>query len=1021
MPSRFNVLAHAREMASVMRYTPGKRSGRGLLAAAALVVTMFAGNPAMADYGSVELAHLDPAEIRVLYHEGEYARVLLSAPAITGELDVDFDAELIGRVKAWHAWISILAEGLEEKQQFPELGHAVTYPFGERPTRVQGSFPFSIPRAAYEAHVLEACNARAAHLRDTQGQSDEEIFSAEHIIGIRVRGEYTYEMTGPDGADGKGRGLVYGIWSDDDGPRVRIVCEKSASLVTPPVVPEVEIANLKVVGNDSAAACSVSMVATIRTNAPGTEVDFHFESGSGQKSETHTVVTPGNSLHQKAYTYRLSGTGLQTGQVRMVIEGEETKSTWENYEVNCVANDFATLLPPKATALRFEVEKEVAHKGKVCPAVIAVIGSIEGRGKSSGKIALGADGNQIAEWSFKVTGNETVAFRGKHQISWHGKPATQQDIPLTMFVYGQKPTNNGDNENNEIGNEAAAPEAPSQAPLQDALQKMVSVSCTDAELASNDPTPPLPTFSPTSVGERMYQGYICPAEIVLDAQILGRDPFEGRAVLIARQQPSLFESQSQVKEYSFSIVKDEELALPFQPEVRWSNVPQIGDAPPKQTMDLSFQIFRAGGVLVSVERPLEVSCKTVNFPTAINMAPPKVHSLQVIRTTDEILYQGRICPTRVKLIGAFTGQGSASGNAFLGADGGLLTEEPFTIEDGVTDTILGEHTLNWVGVESPFQQDVEYVLRLDNAEGVEVDRETETETFACRNPEPVRGDTDRVDGLSSNATPQPQSYNLSISELGSKIRNGYVCPTKIGMGGFVQSGSEGFSGSISYFAGAVLQHSQGVNLGPNTGQGQSVEHVLDWDAGAFPEKDVIYAFKVENQYCIEVGSEVVTKRIACEKIETNRDPAVSGLSSGGSNATHAPTNEVVGQVALQTAPAFAIQAPKGRVRAGRIQLSGGPANAKYDLRFYRGDERGYRSVRSAQLPRQMTGRTATFNLRALSGSRTWRIEVCPAGTKDKKACQSSDFQLPRLKGAGGMKAPANPATTKVFVMPGLGG
>ena len=122
--------------------------------------------------------------------------------------------------------------------------------------------------------------------------------------------------------------------------------------------------------------------------------------------------------------------------------------------------------------------------------------------------------------------------------------------------------------------------------------------------------------------------------------------------------------------------------------------------------------------------------------------------------------------------------------------------------------------------------------------------------------------------------------------------------------------------------------------------------------------------------------------------------------------------------------AFDILAPKGQVREGRIQLSGGAANAKYDLHFYRGDKGGFKRVRSAQLPRQMTGRTATFNLKALSGGLDWRIEVCPAGTPagkaGKTACKTSDFRILQSSSLGKVKAPGPQGEPKTFILPGSG-
>lgn len=895
MPSRFNTLARACAATGVTCHTRGKRFGRGLLAAVALAATIFATAPAWAqDTGQAHVKIVDSTVIRVLGDGETYTDVLASAPAISGEIDVTFSAGGSGRIREWGAWPSILLSGadLATRVQFPDLGQSESYSLGERPKRVEGDFPFSIPRSAYNDFALQACNEKALRLRQDLGMTNEEIFSQEHQLEVNVVADLTYDFSGLSGA----------VFLTDPRKEVGhtyihpvIVCEKTP--ITPTsdgptrTKPKVDVANLKVVGNDSnAGACSIGLAATIRTKAPNTEVKFHFESEDGNKSDTKTVVTSGNSFIQKGYTYPLSAGGMKTGQIRMVIEGESTKSGWEDYQVDCgpAANDLQTLLPPKATVLTYAVDKEVVYKGKICPTVITVIGRIDGRGKSSGTITLGADGSQLAETPFSVVGDENKSFTGKHQIVWQGKPATQQNIPLTLRVYGLKP----------IGNEAATPGGSSLGPLQDSLQRMVSVECRAEYTAASAPTPPVLTLSVRGGEEGLYQGYICPERVVLKGRMRGQDDFDGRAVFVVKQEQALFESQSQVKEFNFAVTENENLTLAFEPLVKWSNVPQNGEAPPKQTMDLAFRVVRNGATVASVERSLEVSCKAVSVPNlAISYDPPKVHSLVVTSGKDEILYQGRICPARVELTGAFTGQGVASGNAMLGANGRFVAQDSYDIEDGVTEIIRGEYALNWVGVQGPFKQDVEFVLRLDNAEGGEVDRMTKIETFACRKPELTRDDANRVDGLASGTLPPPP-----------------------------------------------------------------------------------------------------------------------------------PTRPVGSLATTQTKPDVVILAPRDRVRNGQIRLSGAKPNQVFELQFLRKTNSGFALHNAPQLPAQMTGAMASFDLNALSGG-DWRLRVCPKqsdGFVGPVDCENSDFYLPKRKrqmnhGRFQTQGQEDRNPARLFILPGQGG
>jgi hypothetical protein len=120
----------------------------------------------------------------------------------------------------------------------------------------------------------------------------------------------------------------------------------------------------------------------------------------------------------------------------------------------------------------------------------------------------------------------------------------------------------------------------------------------------------------------------------------------------------------------------------------------------------------------------------------------------------------------------------------------------------------------------------------------------------------------------------------------------------------------------------------------------------------------------------------------------------------------------VGQLAV--GPALAIMAPKGTVRRGEIRLTGGPANATYELTFYRKIYSSYQKASGAGLPNQMTGLSASFDLGALDGARQWRLEVCPV-MDGQGSCKTSDFRVPVI---GKTKQQAPVQGTPFVIVPG---
>ncbi len=714
-----------------------------LMAAAVFGAAFTAVGPAAADSYSFDVVALNNPLITVASNIDEYT-TLQNGSSIAGTIRVELDAGLSGRVKFWSTRPVMGYQSNENPGwadswgNFHTAGTSQSYSV-PRPKTVDEQVPFSLLPEDYESTMVAACENHADKLRG-QGMSNTEIFDQDRWIQVAVSAWGDHEMTGIEGNP-----YLPEVTGWNQYKKVNVIC-KGDPVDLGPIATDITAATLSANDDQSVhGSCELQLSGSITSSEPNTQVKFLYVDDEGQQSNLNTVTTNAEGVAVFEHDYPVNAN--KSGKVRMIGQSPPFFSNWADYDVNCggPSNEKVSALPPKAAVLTLAVDEEVSHQGKICPAVIQVIGRIDGRGKASGTMNLGAGGNQIAEKPFSIEDDESKLIAGKYQISWQNKPATQQNVPLTLIV------------RNAVGDTV------------DALQKMKSVECRSPEVNS-------------ALGD-------------------GADQF---------------------------------------------------------------------------------------------------------------------------------------------------------------------------------------------APGI----------------------------------PTPKSVSLSVSPLGKKTQNGYVCPESAYMSGSVNADANGFTGTAGFFAGGSLKHEMPVDLDPNHGHGTSYMHELDWSSGS-PTQTVAYALKVRNEYGTEVGSKEVIEHFVCQKIITTDvvNNAAGGYSTGKPKpplSQQAGKPAAVGKATLLPGATFAIQSPKGLVRQGQIQLSGGKPTAKYALRFYRKTENGYQRVRSAKLPRQMTGSKASFKLKALSGSRSWRLEVCPFGSKDKKACKASDFQLPRLKAASKVKAPANPATTKVFIMPGIG-
>ncbi|NIA69589.1 hypothetical protein HBA54_13390 [Pelagibius litoralis] len=424
---------------------------------------------------------------------------------------------------------------------------------------------------------------------------------------------------------------------------------------------------------------------------------------------------------------------------------------------------------------------------------------------------------------------------------------------------------------------------------------------------------------------------------------------------------------------------------------------------------------------VSAWKNYDLDCGTPN--DLLTLLPPKATHLEAHTTGDEIRYQGHVCPAKVKVFGVFKGRGTSSGNVWLAVNGKPEAQLPFDVEDGQTKIVEAEYDLSWEGVRGPFRQDINLALYLTGPSGAEVGRLLKTQSFSCRKPQISEAAQGGADGLASGA-PAPKSVVLATFGLGQKRFPGYICPERVWIRSSVRSGNKALKGTVALFAGGSLRKELAVDQPANTNNVYDVNHDLSWSGATLPEQTMLITVKFANQHGHVVKTVEKTERFACRRIGTS-EAVPGGKSAGEPKPTHsqqAGNPVAVGKATLLPAAGFAIQAPKGRVRQGKIKLSGGKPNAKYALHFYRKTESGFKLVRSAKLPRAMTGPNAGFDMKALTGGRNWRLEVCAAGQKGKKACRTSDFNLPLSKAsAGAKKTPKQPTPAKVFILPGMGG
>ncbi len=412
---------------------PAKRRGYRcalLSAAGALALCMTASGQVAADWGAASISELDAATIEVASDGETYTSVEGNSPAIKGRIRMSLDAQEFGRVRSWAFWPSIQADGAQKKQ-FPELKSSKSYSLGDRPKKVKRDLPFSISRQSYKSYAVEACNQLASRLRNDLGRTNEQIFGEDRLLSVQVRAEVTWDMSGLANEIPPAKEQV-----DPDSigkPEIKDVTINCMKVPSPPVVPAVTGVAIIVHGYDPVnrgGQCQMRLKGAISSNIPNLDVTFRYVDGTGKESDLKTINTTADQSGSFEHSYPFSP-GHKTGKVRIVGENYNFASDWKDYDFECgekPTQDFATFLPPEIKLLEVgEMAPQFENQGHICPMKAKMVGGYLGRGPSSGKAVLTANGQVQKMQAFSIEDGEMKFIDEEFKLPWSrvGGPFTQ--------------------------------------------------------------------------------------------------------------------------------------------------------------------------------------------------------------------------------------------------------------------------------------------------------------------------------------------------------------------------------------------------------------------------------------------------------------------------------------------------------------------------------------------------------------------------------------------------------------------
>ena len=642
---------------------------RSLLAATAFL-SLAAATPAAAGdlLSNSYIKTVVEPDIRVSSFGGQYTDIEYFAAPISGVIGLNVIAKP-GRVKSWKV-SPILVQLNGQKHPFPDHGSSKTYPFGDRPSVVHGTATFVIPFHLYKPLAVEACNLHAADL-SAQGKSNYEIFAVDRTITLQLDSDMSADANGPYGNDN----LIEAVADADDD--FDVICERDPNI---PMIADSSLSATVVQKNQIANACELRLNGSISTHRPNVEVEFRYFLEGGQKSEVKTITTGADGKKDFQHSYPLD-LEVQNGKIRMVGTDPAFTSNWANYVVDCsepASNDIQVWLPPKAKAMAFDVKGEILRYGMACPRFVEVTGSIEGRGKVSGKIIFMAGGQEISGTGvpYSIDDGETQFHEVMYEIPWQSIPTamTKHSANFGMYV------------------------ANSQGEVISQLEGTKHFEC-------YEPLPPKPMTLDMNVTQEIERnGTFCPAEIQIRSSVKGGGgAFAGTAVF------SVNADQSDPQPLSIPGTNTAVTEVPHQ--VSWQNVSGY-----EQYLELSVAVHDVDGNVVGAKSSTEfLQCRNaVEIQT--------VGSASVLEQT---VHDNMVCPSVIQVTAKVASLGPAfSGTLLLGANSQQIGQEGFSV-DTSTSGVAGKASVSvsypvvWQDGDG-FEKNIQLSASIFNSDGHKV-------------------------------------------------------------------------------------------------------------------------------------------------------------------------------------------------------------------------------------------------------------------------------------------------------------
>ena len=378
----------------------------------------------LADEVDAYVTHITSQRLEVLSNGSSYATTNPFANLVA-DVNIEVDTDTAGRVKSWKIWLGIAGE-TSDSLWFPSYGKSKSYPWYDRPRRVDRTEQLIVPASAWSGYVKARCNELADALR-AQGLGNTAIFSEDRKVELAVMAGFDVDTTGAGSGSILSEGSSWGAHAKLD-----LICKKWSGAAVPQASDSITVTPAKVVNkglsilerHGATGVCKIRLDGWITTDQKNAEVSFRYKNQDGKESQLWSVNTGESKTATFSHWYDIPNTEwAETGSVRMVGVSHDFKSAWAEYTMDCVEGGPNTLTandPPQLKMTFVEQDKVMVH-GQICPQRLKLVGLLEGRGGFSGHATFVAKNGYTwfsSPQAYSITPGQKVLIGADYELDW---------------------------------------------------------------------------------------------------------------------------------------------------------------------------------------------------------------------------------------------------------------------------------------------------------------------------------------------------------------------------------------------------------------------------------------------------------------------------------------------------------------------------------------------------------------------------------------------------------------------------